>query len=506
VTARADRSLAGDLSMAREAAASSQRSTGKGPHSTGKGPRAARLEPAPPGLAPSERAAQGKTARAQVPREAHAEFRLPASRPDPVSLLQQQDESRVPELLPIRYGRMLASPFAYLCGAALPMASDLAGTPVSGLIVQACGDAHLANFGIFASPERRLVFDINDFDETLPGHWEWDVKRLAASAEVASRDNGFGRKQRRQIVVGAVARYRRAMRRLAGLGELDSWQSPAEVDQLRERYQAILSRRERRLAAGDLAGARDRAGLEALDKLILPDGDPRFAVRPPVLVPVADLPAVQAPAGAGQNLAAILASYRRTLEWDRQFLIDRYRVTDMARKIVGVGSVGLRCWIILLTGRDPHDLLFLQVKEAVPSVLSGFTGPTRYRSQGERVVAGQRLMQAAGDVFLGWQRASPEQPHDYYVRQLRDWKFSLTVEEMDAATMDAYAQVCGQALARAHARTGDRIAIAAYLGQSAAFERAVADFAVACADQNERDHASLAAAVKSGRVAARAGG
>ena len=401
---------------------------------------------------------------------------------------------------------MLASPFAYFRGAALPMASDLAATPASGLTVQACGDAHLSNFGIFASPERRLVFDINDFDETLPGPWEWDVKRLAASAEIAARDSGFTRKQRRSIVLGAVERYRRAMRRLAGLGDLAVWQSSADVDQLRERYQAILDRRERRLAGADLARARDRAGLQALDKLIRTGhGPPRFATHPPLLVPVADLDRAQASSGLESHLTAIVANYRRTLESDRQFLLSQYQVTDMARKVVGVGSVGMRCWIILLLGRDPQDRLFLQVKEAVSSVLTEFAGATPYPTQGQRVVAGQRLMQEASDLFLGWHRTRTRPARDYYVRQLRDWKFSLAVEEMDPQVMCTYAQLCGQTLARAHARTGDRIAIASYLGKSDAFDRAVAEFAASYAEQNERDLATLAAAVDAGRVPAQRG-
>jgi uncharacterized protein (DUF2252 family) len=467
----------------------------------------ARLEPLPAGVSPAERAARGKAARAAVPRDSHVVFQPAADRPDPVSLLERQAASRVPELLPIRYGRMLASPFSFFRGAALPMACDLAGTPVSGLTVQACGDAHLSNFGIFASPERRLVFDINDFDETLAGPWEWDLKRLAASAEVAARDNGFDRSQRREIVQAAVARYRRSMRRLARLGDVDVWQSPAEVDQLRRRYQAILDRRERRLADADLARARDRAGMQALDKLIrTADGRPRFAADPPLLVPVAALPGAQASAGLESHLNGVVANYRRTLESDRQFLISRYQVADMARKVVGIGSVGMRCWIILLLGRDPRDRLFLQVKEAVPSVLAGFVGATPYPAQGQRVVAGQRLMQAASDVFLGWHRTRSGPAHDYYVRQLRDWKFSLAVEDMDRSAMRTYAQLCGQTLARAHARSGDRIAIGAYLGKSDVFDRAVADFAAAYADQNERDHASLAAAAESGRVKADHGG
>jgi hypothetical protein len=306
--------------------------------------------------------------------------------------------------------------------------------------------------------------------------------------------------------VAAVARYRRAMRGLAGLGEIDAWQSPAEIDDLRERYQAILGRRERRLAEADLSRARDRAGVVALDKMIrMQDGEPRFASDPPLLVPVAELPAAQAPAGLISHLNGILADYRRTLEWDRRFLIGKYQVADVARKVVGIGSVGLRCWAALLTGRDSEDRLFLQVKEAVPSVLSGYIGHTPYASQGERVVAGQRIMQAAGDVFLGWQATKSGLAHDYYVRQLRDWKFSLVAEDMDPPTMRTYAELCAQSLARAHARSGDRIAIAAYLGKSQAFERALAGFAACYADQNERDHASLAAAVRSGRVTARTG-
>jgi uncharacterized protein (DUF2252 family) len=485
----------------------------------------ARLEPVPTALPPADRAARGKAVRVAVPRDSHAGFRPAANRPDPVGLLESQAASRIPELLPVRYGRMLASPFAFFRGAALLMASDLAATPVSGLTVQTCGDAHLSNFGMFASPERRLVFDINDFDETLPGPWEWDVKRLAASAEVAARGNGFDRKQRREIVVAAVARYRQAMRRLAGMGEVEAWQSPSEADELREHYLTMLSRRERKLADGDLDRARDRAGLHSLDRLIrvVPRqviakprkagkateeaeggkaGEIRFVTDPPLLVPVADLPEEEASSGLEAHLNGILANYRRTLEWDRRFLIAKYQVADMARKVVGVGSVGLRCWVILLTGRDQEDRLFLQVKEAVPSVLSRFVGASPYPSHGERVVAGQRLMQAASDAFLGWHPTRSVLAHDYYVRQLRDWKFSLPVEDMDPPVMRTYAELCGQTLARAHARSGDRIAIAAYLGKSSVFDKAVADFAADYADQNDRDLASLAAAAEAGRVEA----
>jgi uncharacterized protein (DUF2252 family) len=487
----------------------------------------ARLEPVPTALPPADRAARGKAARAETPRDSHAGFRPAAGRPDPVSLLESQGASRVPELLPIRYGRMLASPYAFFRGAALLMASDLAATPVSGLTVQTCGDAHLSNFGMFASPERRLVFDINDFDETLPGPWEWDVKRLAASAEVAARHNGFDAGERHEIVVAAVARYRRAMRGLARMGEVEAWQSPAEVDELGQHYQAILGQRERRLADADLARARDRAGLHSLDKLVclvpgpgtktgkvrkaakakagvaaVKTGELRFVTDPPLLVPLADLPEEESSSGLEAHLNGIMANYRRTLEWDRRFLIGKYQVADMARKVVGIGSVGMRCWVILLTGRDQEDRLFLQIKQAVPSVLSEFLGASPYPSHGERVVAGQRLMQAASDAFLGWHPTRSVLAQDYYVRQLRDWKFSLAAEDMDPPAMRIYAELCGQTLARAHARSGDRIAIAAYLGKSSVFDQAVADFAADYADQNERDHASLAAAVESGRVEA----
>ena len=485
----------------------------------------ARLEPVPTALPPADRAARGKAARAEMPRAGHAGFKPTADRPDPVSLLESQGASRIPELLPIRYGRMLASPYAFFRGAALLMASDLAATPVSGLTVQTCGDAHLSNFGMFASPERRLVFDINDFDETLPGPWEWDVKRLTASAEVAARHNGFDDEERREIVVAAVARYRRTMRGLARMGEVDAWQSPADVDELGQHYQAILGERERRLADASLTRARDRAGLHSLEKLVCLVPDPaakkvrkaakakagveavktrelRFVTDPPLLVPLADLPDEESSIGLEAHLNGIMANYRRTLEWDRRFLIGKYQVADMARKVAGIGSVGMRCWVVLLTGRDQEDRLFLQIKEAVPSVLSEFLGASPYPSHGERVVAGQRLMQAASDAFLGWHPTRSVLAQDYYVRQLRDWKFSLAVEDMDPPAMRTYAELCGRTLARAHARSGDRIAIAAYLGKSSVFDQAVADFAADYADQNERDLASLAAAVESGRVEA----
>jgi uncharacterized protein (DUF2252 family) len=404
---------------------------------------------------------------------------------------------------------MLASPFTFFRGAALLMASDLSGSPVTGLPVQACGDAHVSNFGVFASPERRLVFDINDFDETLPGPWEWDVKRLATSIEVAARCNGLRRQQRRKAVLAAVTRYRKAMRRFARQPELDVWYAPAELDELRAQFRAILDQPERRLADADLARIRDRDGIRAVGKLIrVVNGKPRIVAEPPLLVPLADLPDAQVSGISRPRLNGILANYRRTLQPDRRHLISQFQVADAARKVVGIGSVGMRCWIILLTGRDASDLLILQVKEAVPSVLSAFTEATRYPSQAERVVAGQQLMQEDSDIFLGWHRArkGPDQEMgDSYIRQLRDWKFSLTVEAMGPRALRSYGELCGQTLARAHARSGDRIAIAAYLGGSDVFDRATAQFAATYADQNERDHSSLAAAVASGRLAAERG-
>jgi hypothetical protein len=415
----------------------------------------------------------------------------------------------VRELLPIRYGRMMASAFAFFRGAALPMASDLAATPATGLIVQACGDAHLANFGIFASPERRLVFDINDFDETLPAPWEWDIKRLAASIEVAGRGNGFSRGQRRAAVLAAVAQYRQAMRRFAGLGHLDVWYAHAELDEMGSQYQVLLNARERKLAVADLASAQDKDGRQTLGKLTrLVDGRPRIVSEPPLLVPLADLPSAADRDSFEPHLNGIIANYRRTLESDRGFLIEHFEVADIARKVVGVGSVGMRCWIILLLGRDVSDPLFLQLKEADASVLSAFAGVSPQANQGHRVVAGQRLMQASSDIFLGWHRARPGtsgRAMDFYVRQLRDWKFSLVIEGMSPSTMRVYGELCGRTLARAHARSGDRIAIGAYLGGSDVFDQAIGEFAAAYADQNERDYASLGVAVASGRIAAERG-
>ena len=466
-----------------------------------------RLDSAPGQLTPEERAVRGKAARAEVPLESHAEFDPPPNRPDPISLLEAQAQTRLPDLVPVRYGRMMVSPFTYFRGAALPMAADLAITPVSGLSVQACGDAHLSNFGVFGSPERRLVFDVNDFDETMPGPWEWDVKRLAASLEVAARGRGFPAKKRAAIVAATVARYRQAMRMFAGQTDLAVWYARADIEEVRQQFQGQLGAKQHKRLDKGMAKARTRDSMQQLAKLTREvDGRPRIISDPPLLVPVDEL----IPADSDRNaleaqLADLIGKYRRTLETDRRYLLEQFEFCDMARKVVGVGSVGTRCWIVLMLGRDNTDPLFLQVKEAEASVLSRFVGASKYTNQGQRVVAGQRLMQASSDIFLGWQRTVAGldgKTRDFYVRQLRDWKFSLDVNAMVPRGMRLYGELCGWTLARAHARSGDRIAISAYLGRSDVFDQAITQFAAAYADQNDRDHQALVDAVASGRITA----
>jgi uncharacterized protein (DUF2252 family) len=451
---------------------------------------------------------RGKAARAEVPLESHAEFDPAPDRPDPIALLEEQGASRVPNLVPVRYGRMMASPFSYYRGAALPMAADLATTPVTGLAVQACGDAHLSNFGVFGSAERRLVFDVNDFDETTPGPWEWDVKRLAASLEVAARDNGFPGKKRRAIVAAAVASYRDAMRGFADMTNLEVWYAHADLDQLRQQAGGQLKGRQRKAIDKGLVKARTRDSMQEVGKLThLVDGKPRIIADPPLIVPADQLIPDEIDRKRFEGLISdLVAGYRRTMETDRRYLLEQYEFCDMAHKVVGVGSVGTRCWIVLMLGRDTGDPLFLQVKEAQDSVLCRYVGSSKYSNQGQRVVAGQRLMQASSDIFLGWQRvaigAENNGHRDFYVRQLRDWKFSLDYEAMVPRGMRLYGQLCGWTLARAHARSGDRIAIAAYLGASDTFDQAITKFAGAYADQNEKDHEALLAAVASGRIVA----
>ena len=460
-------------------------------------------------LTVEQRIARGRTARSTVPRSAHGTWVPSPTRPDPVALLEEQAASRVADLVPIRYGRMLVSPFTFYRGAALIMAADLATTPDTGITVQLCGDAHLSNFGVFGSPERRMLFDINDFDETLPGPWEWDIKRMAASFEIMGRHRGFDAAERRTAVVAGVAEYRERMREAAGLGTLAAWYDQLDATVLlnlvrAERRANRLDKKEAKSAELRVsqAYARDSARVLAkrADKV---GGELRIVADPPVIVPIEDLPRAEEWDEPTPLIKALLAQYRDTL--GRQgHPIEEFGYIHAARKVVGVGSVGTRCYILLLMGRDHNDPLFLQVKEAQASVLERFAGPSTFPHHGERVVAGQRLMQAATDIFLGWQRIKGLDgvTRDYYVRQFHDWKGGAEVELLLPPGAAFYARLCGATLARAHARWGDRIAIAAYLGKGDAFDQAIADFSVTYADQNERDYHAFAAAVEAGRITA----
>lgn len=458
-----------------------------------------------PDTTPEERAAAGRKARRRAPRSGHAVYEPPPGRPDPLALLEGQSATRLPELVPIRYGRMTESPFRFYRGAAAIMASDLAGSPDSGIRAQLCGDAHLLNFRLLASPERRLMFDINDFDETLPGPWEWDVKRLSASLVIAARANGLDDAVRAGIVRAAVRSYREAMIRFAGMGNLDVWYARIDAERLTELADERLRRSGRKRLSRAMAKARGRDSLQVFDKLTDSSGGrPRIAADPPLLVPLADLLPARERKELQGRFQDLVTRYGRTLSADRRTLLADYRLADVARKVVGVGSVGTRCWIFLLLGRDGRDPLFLQAKEADTSVLAAHVGASRYRNQGERVVSGQRLMQAASDMFLGWERVDgiDGRRRDFYVRQLRDWKGIAVPETMTPRQLGAFGELCGVTLARAHARSGDRIAIAAYLGRGEVFDRALAEFAEAYADQNERDHSALVDAVRAGALPA----
>jgi len=415
----------------------------------------------------------------------------------------------VPELVPIRYGRMLVSPFTFYRGAAKIMANDLEGTPRSGLTVQCCGDAHLSNFGVFASPERRLVFDINDFDETLPGPWEWDVKRLGASMLIAARDNGYRVKDQQQIVLDTVAEYRTAISNFAGMSNLAVWYSHLDIESAVKDYGSQFKPSMVKRTQKQLAKARTKDSMKAFSKLTrVVDGQARIVDESPLIVPVEQLAAGEEREELFDALRGLMGGYSDTLQFDRRVLFEQFELTDFARKVVGVGSVGTRAWIALLIGRDGQDPLFLQMKEAEQSVLEEFLGPSELSNHGERVVAGQRLMQATSDIFLGWIRVDSGldgQPRDFYGRQLKDWKGSAEIEQMVPKGMATYGKLCGWTLARAHARSGERIAIASYLGRSDTFDRAIVDFAGAYADQNERDYKQLASAVKSGRITAQSG-
>jgi uncharacterized protein (DUF2252 family) len=464
-------------------------------------------------LTVDQRMARGRSARLETPRSAHGRWVPAPDRPDPIALLEEQAATRVPELVPIRYGRMLVSPFTFYRGAAAIMANDLAPSAASGITVQLCGDAHLSNFGVFGTPERQMIFDINDFDETLPGPWEWDVKRMAASFEVMGRFRGFSPGDRRAIVAAGVREYRERIRRAAGMGTLGAWYDQLEagvlLNLLHQQVQVKrLDKKEARRAKKHVAEAYTRDSTRVLARRTAAvDGDLRIVADPPLIVPIEDL----ALAGTEWDdpaplIKKLLSTYRRTLGHQGHPL-EEFRYLHAARKVVGVGSVGTRCYILLLIGRDENDPLFLQVKEAQASVLEPYAGGSTYPHHGQRVVMGQRLMQAATDIFLGWQRIRGLDglTRDYYVRQFHDWKGGADVERLLVPGATVYAQICGATLARAHARWGDRIAIASYLGQADTFDRAIADFAATYADQNERDYETFAAAVNSGRLTAQTG-
>ncbi len=465
----------------------------------------------------AHRAGRGRDERKKVPRSALGDFSPSSERPDPLALLTGQGADRIPELLPIRYGRMSASPFSFYRGAALVMASDLSMTARTSLHAQLCGDAHLSNFGAYASPERRLVFDVNDFDETNPGPFEWDVKRLATSFEVAGRQNGFSSSERERIVLTSAAAYRVTMAQLAGAGNLENWYTHVDIESIADLLKQQGTRKSDKAAKKvdkAIARARQHDSLQALDRLThVVDGQRRIISNPPLVVTLDDFLQGSARDDAEKVIRAGLRDYRSSLQSERRHLLSQFSLVDIAHKVVGVGSVGTRSWILLLSGRDENDPLFLQFKQADRSVLEAFTEPSRYKNMGARVVAGQRLMQSTSDIFLGWIASTDleGQAHDYYFRQLRDWKLSAEVETMDAKAMLTYAKLCGATLARAHARSGDRVAIAAYIGAGAVdsapnrFDEAMSAFAVAYADQNDRDYSALTSAIAAGQVAATAG-
>jgi uncharacterized protein (DUF2252 family) len=471
-----------------------------------------------PHLSVDERRAQGKEARDRTPPSSHAGWAAAADRPDPVGLLEEQNLTREPDLVPVRHARMLASPFTFYRGTAKIMAADLADTPTAGLHVQLCGDAHLSNFGLFASPERRLLFDLNDFDETLPGPFEYDVKRLAASFTIAARNNGFTKADTRAATLASVAAYREAMAGFAAMGTLNIWYAHLAEDELLKGVQsaaaeasraskkaAKVAKRAQKTAQRTAAKAHTRDSLQALSKLgERVDGQYRIVSQPPIIVPARELEATYGV--SAETLQGVIhkqyRAYRATLRDDQRQSLERFQMVDMARKVVGVGSVGTRAYIVLLQGRDQQDPLFLQVKEATASVLEGHLPKSRYRQHGERVVCGQRMMQAASDIFLGWTRGQVEVNRSYYWRQLRDMKASAAVESMTPVALGFYARTCGWTLARAHARSGDPIAIAEYLGESDQFDRSISDFSQRYADQNEFDYQVFTEAIRSGRLEA----
>ncbi len=450
-----------------------------------------------------ERAAAGKAAREKAPRSSQGDWERPARRRDPVKVLEDQAKSRIQELVPIRYGRMLASPFTFFRGAAAIMAMDLAKTPQSGIQVQLCGDAHLSNFGVFAAPDRRLVLDINDFDETLPGPWEWDLKRLAASFAIAGRDRDFTPKETRRAVLRTVRAYREAMREFASMRNFDVWYARLDVDTLLADVAKVADAKQMKAARKNVAKAGKKNSLKAFDRLVHEvDGEPRIISDPPLLVPAGELVSEDQRQALEERIVEMIGRYRESLKGDRRHLLDSFRYVEMARKVVGVGSVGTRAWVLLMMGRDGQDPLFMQAKEAEASVLERYLGASEFGNHGERVVEGQWLMQASSDILLGWLPATAWEggERDFYVRQLWDGKRSVEIETLPPEGLEIYGRVCGWTLARAHARSGDRIAIGAYLGKGDSFDQAIAEFSERYADQNELDYAALADAAKSGRI------
>ena len=452
----------------------------------------------------SERIAYGEALRSDVPHELHASWQPGESREDPVAILESQAVQRIPELVPIRHQRMAASPFAHFRGAAAVMAADLATTPTAGLRAQLCGDAHLLNFGIFSTPERDLVFGLNDFDETLPGPIEWDLKRLAASVEIAARDLGFGHSERRRAVVATVRSYRDGMAEFADEGELDLWYQRLPSKALEERLSAAAKGAGKEVDR-KVRKAMHKDHLHAFDRLITSeDGEARFVSQPPLIVPVEELLDDEQRARYVPVVQDFLRQYRDCLQPHTRAMIERYRFMHVARKVVGVGSVGTRCWVILMLGRDQSDPLILQLKQAMPSVLEPYTAPSVYESQGRRVVEGQRLMQTSPDYLLGWYRLTSWDglERDFYARQLWDGKASIDVSRLSPVGLRSYGEACGWTLARGHARTGDRFAMAAYLGEDDSLDRAIAEFADLYADTNADDHARLVGAISEGRLPA----
>jgi uncharacterized protein (DUF2252 family) len=470
-------------------------------------PRQSKLDESTGSVA--DRVERGRVARKAVPRSSHGALPDTSGRRDPIAVLEDQARTRVPELVPIRYGRMSASPFAFFRGAAAVMAMDLAATPVSGIRAQLCGDAHMANFGVYNAPDRRLVFDLNDFDETLPGPWEWDLKRLVASLAVAGRENGFDEAPTSDVVRTCVRSYRSAMSTFADMTTLRVWYSRLEVEQVVEGLRARISAQRMKQLQRSTAKSAGRDNLQAFSRLTTVDaaGRPCFASHPPLIVPITELVTEYGAEWVDSEAERMLAEYRSTLDDDRRRLVAEYRYADLARKVVGVGSVGTRAWVALLLGRDDHDPLLLQFKEAQASVLEPHVGASEFRSAGHRVVAGQRLMQAASDIFLGWYtgKGIDGVTRDFYGRQLRDGKGSVDIPAMDPDTMRTYGEMCAWTLARAHARSGDRVAIASYVGAGRVLDDALAEFAHAYADRNALDHAALVTAIADGRVTAEVG-